>query len=570
MSWRVTLLLVVFVGAEVAVVAKFGWMLAHCQISSWLEACRRYLCRSHAGSAPEDVGDAEIREQIIAHLADRKVRFGRNLIMGMAGFGLIRIPILFLDILTESAQIQAATSSAGAATLVFVFVSSSVLVWLPGVITQRSLPFMHFVLIVILIIMASPWGLILGPLTFSYYIVHHFVTLAVSFIDRSFGSTLLCLACIAGSFIANFVHGNLWPDGISVQDFVLAEATFFATKSALMFAIHSMMQHSAAQEVHASSSQCHRRATSSLLDVLCDAVVDLDDKLALTEHAPKLASVLMHGQGKCLQGVAFKDFVAAGWETVEAQIQRNTHGPDSSPVAGMFGGELRDAMGNRMRAVLYHVPYTTIAGAVRHLIGIQERNDDSADARLETVAMSEPARPVGVLSAEMAERLQRRHRRLCHDGASSSGSSSSGGSSAAGRSGALLVDVEVAEGLPIRGASEAFWSSFGSGSAPTHFSQTLSSQDSAHEPLLAWIRDRATKVGAGEIQAPHCDKYKCLIPLLGAQEGRHVSVLFPKPPEPYVVSLRIERASRRQRGVGRSLALGTSASAGLQPTKLGL
>lgn len=50
-------------------------------------------------------------------------------------------------------------------------------------------------------------------------------------------------------------------------------------------------------------------------------------------------------------------------------------GDTSEPSAGMFAGSLRDAIGNVIQVMMYHVPYIGPAGDLRHLIGVREQGD---------------------------------------------------------------------------------------------------------------------------------------------------------------------------------------------------
>lgn len=42
--------------------------------------------------------------------------------------------------------------------------------------------------------------------------------------------------------------------------------------------------------------------------------------------------------------------------------------------AAMFPGHLRDALGNRLKVLFFHMPHTTASGLRRHLVGIQEES----------------------------------------------------------------------------------------------------------------------------------------------------------------------------------------------------
>lgn len=52
-----------------------------------------------------------------------------------------------------------------------------------------------------------------------------------------------------------------------------------------------------------------RVAFVSLLNIVCDAVVELDGSHRIVQHEPRLAHVLLHGHGKSLQGAKLQEFM---------------------------------------------------------------------------------------------------------------------------------------------------------------------------------------------------------------------------------------------------------------------
>lgn len=75
----------------------------------------------------------------------------------------------------------------------------------------------------------------------------------------------------------------------------------WALKLAGIYAFRRILFQGVVQEVQATAQRCHRLAMSSLLDLICDAVVDLDAGLVMTGHFPKFANMLMHGSGRSLE-----------------------------------------------------------------------------------------------------------------------------------------------------------------------------------------------------------------------------------------------------------------------------
>jgi len=194
---------------------------------------------------------------------------------------------------------------------------------------------------------------------------------------------------------------------------------------------------------------------------------------------------LMVGSGKSLKGAPLMNFVASDADDQErfrAGIDSNVQ-PEGGSRAGMFAGRLRDALGNSIAIMVYHVPYHTISAQVHHLIGFRE-DSDGAFAKA-------PRLPDAVLADTVAEHLASLVSR-------SPSSNSSRASSVPGWH-TLTADVVVAEGLPIRGASQNFRESFCGQAPPGDFSDLVPGDG---DRLAAWIREKADLVRCGAVAAP--------------------------------------------------------------------
>jgi len=139
-------------------------------------------------------------------------------------------------------------------------------------------------------------------------------------------------------------------------------------------------------EVQASLDTRRGSAASTLLDVVCDAVIDLDENLTVKDDARKLSGLLMHGVGTSLNGNSFSDLVAPGrdFERFKGSIQECHHSTgeaSAGPPAKMLTLRLRDAMGSFFNVVLYHTCYLGVRGGVRHLIGLQEASNGVPSSR---------------------------------------------------------------------------------------------------------------------------------------------------------------------------------------------
>ncbi|CAJ1343915.1 unnamed protein product [Effrenium voratum] len=116
-------------------------------------------------------------------------------------------------------------------------------------------------------------------------------------------------------------------------------------------------------------------AASGLLQLTCEAVMELDDDFRLTEHCPKLAAMLLRG-GSSTQGLRFCEFVARDEAARAEEILRKDSGShDSSSVAKAFHTHLVDSCASKFRTEVFQVKYQLPSGQSRHLIGLRDFTD---------------------------------------------------------------------------------------------------------------------------------------------------------------------------------------------------
>ncbi|CAE7467535.1 unnamed protein product [Symbiodinium microadriaticum] len=122
-------------------------------------------------------------------------------------------------------------------------------------------------------------------------------------------------------------------------------------------------------------------AATSLLRLACDAVLELDEDLCLTEHSPELAAILLRDRpGSSLAGVPFTDFVATKEEAARAEQALNKMSFEDLS-ASAFSTRLVDTNSSKFCTELLQVKYCKIGDTVRHLIGLREITDQESLAR---------------------------------------------------------------------------------------------------------------------------------------------------------------------------------------------
>jgi len=283
-------------------------------------------------------------------------------------------------------------------------------------------------------------------------------------------------------------------------------------------------------------------------------VVDMDKDLQLKSDDPSFSSLLMHGSGRRLKGTRFLNFFER--DAPPGGFEWSVSSGELKP--GSFVEWLRDAMGQRIKVVLYHMPYISISGTVHHLVGVREDSDGNTQVLL----------PATELANGFARRSTGRRDSETEsvDGESVSSQSSVGSSVPGGNS--IVVDIRVDERLTITGATQRFWQTFDCvESEQNFFSDILQVGDA--QTLLQWLMDRAGH------QQPQIQKFGRVRIRGGSSTGPAwgtwvAQVCFPQQSHSdFEVSIRLVRSRQRSHTQGTPAAIeSTMLGAGSQMLQL--
>lgn len=117
-------------------------------------------------------------------------------------------------------------------------------------------------------------------------------------------------------------------------------------------------------------------AVSALLLGFCDAVVETDDKLHLTEDSRQLSTMLLQGQrGRGdLDGCDLLSFFCIeDREHIRRSLKANNNNRTMALNARML-----DSLGNTLRVELLHIQFSNSGGDLCHLVGMREFQDVAA------------------------------------------------------------------------------------------------------------------------------------------------------------------------------------------------
>eukprot|EP00927_Polykrikos_kofoidii_P008810 TRINITY_DN13682_c0_g1_i2.p1 TRINITY_DN13682_c0_g1~~TRINITY_DN13682_c0_g1_i2.p1 ORF type:complete len:622 (-),score=86.22 TRINITY_DN13682_c0_g1_i2:314-1909(-) len=122
-----------------------------------------------------------------------------------------------------------------------------------------------------------------------------------------------------------------------------------------------------------------RNAAVALLNTVCDASVELNEKLLITADAPRLRAMLLHGSVRSLIGVEFAKFIpaAADRETfVKHARSRDSLLNQEKELADYFHIRIRDSAHNDLEVEIFMVSFQSF-DRTKLLVGIREKPLDA-------------------------------------------------------------------------------------------------------------------------------------------------------------------------------------------------
>mmetsp|Transcript_55814 Transcript_55814/g.150355 ORF Transcript_55814/g.150355 Transcript_55814/m.150355 type:complete len:448 (-) Transcript_55814:90-1433(-) len=303
----------------------------------------------------------------------------------------------------------------------------------------------------------------------------------------------------------------------------------------------------ARREVKERSMHGQRSAVASLLNMVCDAVVELDDELRMVADCLASSNALFHGQARGLLGKPLKQFVV-GADQLFYEEKMASQDESSTDAAKMFHVRLCDAWGNSVPMELFHVPFRGMGGEILHLVGFKEHGDARAD-------VPETGHSVGESFPSMPLAPMARAPRSVH------------GSASARDCDGLQVDVLAVEPMQVAWASPKFIKKYGSVDT---FEELLPNP----QEFRQWLNGNADAVCSGR-QSRQAFDFGGLVVGRGQREQlRLVQALFVHPHElnrgvigatdrpTYRVSIRLAGRLSGGSDTSSNSSRGTSASLG--------
>lgn len=214
------------------------------------------------------------------------------------------------------------------------------------------------------------------------------------------------------------VEAGVLPAHIIMLDIVqdLAILIFVAT-------IEQSMLVEITEEVEAGRVRRENSAGKTLLNIVCDVMVEVDDELNFVDDSVAFSSLLMLSS-RSLTGMKFDDFIPSKAEKDRFRSHVLADELTGEHAASMLL-EMRDSLGSAISIELFNVSFQNESGSWHHLLGLREFTDVHPITTDQTTGEF-----VGNITADAnAERMERRalaRANKSRKGTSSSSDASSG------------------------------------------------------------------------------------------------------------------------------------------------
>lgn len=152
--------------------------------------------------------------------------------------------------------------------------------------------------------------------------------------------------------------------------FVMFEFVAFMALGLCVFLFETSCIDCIAEEAKAKSSHEQERPVTALLNVLCSAVVELDEDLVLCNHSATFSNLLFFGFGRDMKGAKLEEFVVLEDKATFQKHFQNYNG--QMPNANNFRVRFRDAWGSAVSLELMVVKLQAVDRRVKHLVGLVE------------------------------------------------------------------------------------------------------------------------------------------------------------------------------------------------------
>eukprot|EP00931_Biecheleriopsis_adriatica_P082144 TRINITY_DN5553_c0_g1_i4.p1 TRINITY_DN5553_c0_g1~~TRINITY_DN5553_c0_g1_i4.p1 ORF type:complete len:547 (+),score=60.04 TRINITY_DN5553_c0_g1_i4:55-1641(+) len=133
------------------------------------------------------------------------------------------------------------------------------------------------------------------------------------------------------------------------------------------------------QEIDVSNLKLEKTGAMTLLDMVCDVVVELDKDLAIRRDSRRFAALLLRSSTRSIEGTPFAEFIASEEERDTVLSKLSATAVDSEAFVGTCRAKLLDSLRNPVDMEMFFVKVSLQDGGCHYLLGIREVVDAIPD-----------------------------------------------------------------------------------------------------------------------------------------------------------------------------------------------
>ena len=208
--------------------------------------------------------------------------------------------------------------------------------------------------------------------------------------------TSLVLACnlLISVLLVVRIRTETWsPPGCDVFDsaytILCGEALNLILTVGFGFLVDRLLHQKVRHDMIHRSAISQLGAASALLRLLCDAIVELDSNLRITDDSPQLAAMLLRDGPGSVKGMTFTDLMPTvpeaaraneilSFNSAKTQVSVVSDDSRASILANVFHTRLVDSCSSKFRTEVFQVAYSQADGEVHHLIGLRDFTDQAS------------------------------------------------------------------------------------------------------------------------------------------------------------------------------------------------
>jgi len=444
-----------FCGFEFLATAFCTWQL-YKQRSAFLQR----IC--HFFFSLQDCRNRTIKENKINEgVQSLRVRLAWTLMALLGAQVFVANLTLQLNILTPGPNIM--TLAQMWTTLALLMILSLPMVW-PSIVRSSTLDTFYLCITALCVLFVSPWHI--APASFVKFsmIPTAFIRMPTVILASRISVVILCNLMALFNVVVRALTEDFVGSETGSIVCALEVMSFFGVVTFAVF-MNSMIRQRVETQVHCDSMAEELSAAGSLLRVTCDAVIELDPKLCLTNHSPELSAMLLRDRpGSTLRGKSFLELMPPEEVMRARDFLTKKFSSETSLIpqisAEAFHTRLVDSASSRIRVEVFQVKFEKGDGKTHSLLGLRDFTDVAAISAPDSPAPDSPRGSflLGTGDEQLEEEMMTKVRSNMTSIRSSVNSNSS--RDEVWSSQTLLLDLDM-EGMVVHAASASLSSWIG-------------------------------------------------------------------------------------------------------------